>query len=158
MALNVVLYSDQLLPEVIVEYKRKSYSISRLKVLHVEELTSSELKKAACCNLGESFETNASVDVNMTDAVSGAKKIQMLGLEGVYRIGRKHPISTWNRKFFWIGPFRNVGQVYSDYEGAGNVVNGYESMAGLINLEIEKPEKMDRLFLNTIKTDMEEVN
>ena len=81
LALNVVLYSDQLLPEVIVEYRKKSYSISRLKVLHVEELTSSELKKAACCNLGESFETNASVDVNMTDAVSGAKKIQMMGLE-----------------------------------------------------------------------------
>ena len=39
----------------------------------MEELTSSELKKAACCNISESFETNASVDVNMTDAVSGAK-------------------------------------------------------------------------------------
>ena len=84
LALNIVLYSELLLPEVIVEYKRKSFSISRLKVLHVEELTSSELKKAACCNLGESFETNASVDVNMTDAVSGAKKIQMMGLEGIY--------------------------------------------------------------------------
>ena len=84
LALNVVLYSEQLLPEVIVEFKKKSYSISRLKVLHVEELTSSELKKAACCNLGESFETNASVDVNMTDAVSGAKKIRMMGLEGIY--------------------------------------------------------------------------
>ena len=68
----------------VVEFKKKSYSISRLKVLHVEELTSSELKKAACCNLGESFETNASVDVNMTDAVSGAKKIRMMGLEGIY--------------------------------------------------------------------------
>ena len=70
LALNVVLFSELLLPEVIVEFKRKSFSISRLKVLHVEELTSGELKKAACCNLGESFETNASVDVNITDAVS----------------------------------------------------------------------------------------
>ena len=52
LALNVVLYSDQLLPEVIVEYKRKSYSISRLKVLHVEELTSSELKKGCLLQLG----------------------------------------------------------------------------------------------------------
>ena len=42
------------------------------------------LAKAACCNLSESFETNASVSVNFTDGVTGAKQIQLLGLSGNY--------------------------------------------------------------------------
>ena len=151
LALNVVLYSEKLLPEVIVEYKRKSFSISRLKVLHVEELTSSELKKAACCNLGESFETNASVDVNMTDAVSGAKKIQMMGLEGIYTQIQFENIPYLRGLESSFGLETIPGSWIESIQitkGAGNVVNGNESMAGLINLELEKPEKMDRFFLN----------
>ena len=35
-------------------------------------------------SLSESFETNASVDVNYTDAATGAKQIQLLGLAGNY--------------------------------------------------------------------------
>jgi len=151
LALNVVLYSEQLLPEVIVEYKRKSFSISRLKVLHVEELSSSELKKAACCNLGESFETNASVDVNMTDAVSGAKKIQMMGLEGIYTQIQFENIPYLRGLESSFGLETIPGSWIESIQitkGAGNVVNGNESMAGLINLELEKPETMDRFFLN----------
>ena len=34
-----------------------------------------ELFKAACCNLGESFTTNPSVDVSYDDAATGAKQI-----------------------------------------------------------------------------------
>ena len=36
-----------------------------------------ELFKAACCNLSESFETNPSVDVSYSDAISGSKQIQL---------------------------------------------------------------------------------
>ena len=43
-----------------------------------------ELFKAACCNLGESFTTNPSVDVNYSDAATGAKQIKLLGLSGTY--------------------------------------------------------------------------
>jgi len=84
ISLNIVLYTKSMLKEVVLEARKRSSSISRMKTLHVEELTAAELRKAACCNLSESFETNASVDVNITDAVSGAKKIQMMGLDGVY--------------------------------------------------------------------------
>ena len=38
-------------------------------------ITRQELFKAACCNLGESFVTNPSVDVNYSDATTGAKQI-----------------------------------------------------------------------------------
>ncbi|MDG1350631.1 MAG: TonB-dependent receptor [Crocinitomicaceae bacterium] len=150
-AFNIVLFSQQLLPEVIVDYRKKTTSISRLKVLHVEELTSAELRKAACCNLSESFETNASVDVNMTDAVSGAKKIQMMGLEGIYTQiqfenipylrGIESSFGLETIPGTWIESIQIT-------KGTGNVVNGYESMAGLINLEFQKPDEMERIFVN----------
>ena len=47
-------------------------------------ITQQELFKAACCNLGESFTTNPSVDVNYSDAATGAKQIKLLGLSGTY--------------------------------------------------------------------------
>ncbi|MEO1652994.1 MAG: carboxypeptidase-like regulatory domain-containing protein, partial [Bacteroidota bacterium] len=49
-----------------------------------ELITVKDLAKAACCNLSESFETNASIDVSATDAVSGTKRLRLLGLDGIY--------------------------------------------------------------------------
>jgi outer membrane receptor protein involved in Fe transport len=151
ISLKITLYSDQLLKEVIVEHKRAGHSISRLKTLHVEEINENELRKAACCNLSESFETNASVDVNITDAVSGAKKIQMMGLDGVYTQiqlenipylrGLESSYGLNSMPGTWIESIQIT-------KGTGNVVNGYESMAGLVNLELKKPTEMERLFVN----------
>jgi outer membrane receptor for ferrienterochelin and colicins len=84
LALNVVLVSGQLVQDIVVSSQKNPHGISKMKTLHVEELTSAEFRKAACCNLSESFETNATVDVSMSDAISGAKKIQLLGLDAVY--------------------------------------------------------------------------
>lgn len=149
--IQITLYSDQLLPETIVLAKRSAHSVLRLKVLHVENISSDELKKAACCNLSESFETNASVDVNITDAVSGAKKIQMMGLDGVYTQiqfenipylrGLESSFGLNSMPGTWVESIQIT-------KGTGNVVNGYESMAGLVNIELKKPEEMERLYLN----------
>jgi outer membrane receptor for ferrienterochelin and colicins len=155
--LEVVLYTDQLLPEVIVRIQKGTTSISRLKTLHVEEISSGELKKAACCNLSESFETNASVDVNITDAVSGAKKIQMMGLDGVYTQlqmenipylrGLESSYGLTSLPGTWIESMQIT-------KGSGTVINGYESMAGLINIELKKPFEMERFYLNTYVNQM----
>ena len=72
------------LGEVTVSERKEGSAFKLLDPIISESINSKELQKAACCNLSESFETNASVDVVFTDAVSGAKKIQMLGLDGVY--------------------------------------------------------------------------
>lgn len=151
ISLSITLYSDQLLPEVIVEHRRSGHSISRLKTLHVEELTSAELRKAACCNLSESFETNASVDVNITDAVSGAKKIQMMGLDGVYtQIQMENiPYLRGLESSFGLNSISGTWiESIQITKGTGNVVNGYESMAGLVNLEIKKPTEMEQFYFN----------
>ena len=150
-AISVILYSMKALPEFIISSRRKSSSISKMKTLHVEELTTAELRKAACCNLSESFQTNASVDVNITDAVSGAKKIQMMGLDGVYTQiqmenipylrGLESSFGLQSISGTWIESIQIT-------KGTGNVVNGYESMAGLVNLEIKKPLEMEKVYLN----------
>lgn len=114
-------------------------------------ITENELQKAACCNLSESFETNASVDVSYADAVTGTKMIQMMGLDGRYvlisregipnirglnsRLGLTFVPGTWIQSI-------DVGK------GAGSVINGYESMTGQINVDLFKPESMDTWYLN----------
>lgn len=150
--MEIVLYSEQLLPEVVVSIRKSTTSISRLKTLHVEEITSGELRKAACCNLSESFETNASVDVNITDAVSGAKRIQMMGLDGIYTQLQFENVPFLNGLESSYGLTSLPGTWVESIQitkGTGTVVNGYESMAGLINIELKKPTEMERFFLNT---------
>lgn len=151
VSMEVILYSDQLLPEVVVSFKKGTHGVSRLKTLHVEEISAGELRKAACCNLSESFETNASVDVNITDAVSGAKKIMMMGLDGVYtQIQMENiPFLRGLESSFGLNSMPGTWiQSIQITKGTGNVVNGYESMAGLVNLELKKPMDMEALYLN----------
>lgn len=151
ISFEVVLYSDQLLPEIVISVKKGTHTISRLKTLQVEEIGEGELRKAACCNLSESFETNASVDVNITDAVSGAKKIMMMGLDGVYTQIQMENIPYLRGLESSYGLNSMPGtwiQSIQITKGTGNVVNGYESMAGLVNLELKKPHDMESLYLN----------
>ncbi len=150
-AMEVKLYALSTLPEIVIEMRRATQAISKLKTLHVEELTSGELRKAACCNLSESFETNASVDVNLTDAVTGAKKIQMMGLDGIYTQIQVENIPYLRGLESSFGLNTIPGTWIESIQitkGTGNVVNGYESMAGLINLELKKPKMMERMLLN----------
>ena len=82
--LTVSLSESVEIEEVTVESKVSTTELSMVNPLQVQKISSKELQKAACCNLSESFETNASVDVTFSDAISGAKQIQMLGLDGIY--------------------------------------------------------------------------
>ncbi len=116
-----------------------------------ELLTVKDLRKAACCNLSESFETNPSVDVSTTDAVTGGKQIKMLGLDGIYsQIMREgipvvRGLSARNGLGFIPGTWVKSIDIN---KGAGSVVNGYESITGQINVELAKPEASEKLLLN----------
>ncbi|NBV67456.1 MAG: TonB-dependent receptor [Flavobacteriia bacterium] len=149
-SLIISLYNRNMQPEVIVELKKQS-GILKFKTLNIELLSSNEFRRAACCNLSESFETNASVDVNITDGVSGAKKIQLLGLDGVYTQfqfenipflrGLETPFGIQSLSGIWLSSIQIS-------KGTGSVVNGHESMAGLINLELKQPHNMEKFLLN----------
>ena len=149
--LDFDLKQGNILDGVEVIAKNRGKSIDLISATGVEHIGEDELRKAACCNLSESFETNASVDVNITDAVSGAKKIQMLGLDGVYtqlqweNIPLVRGLSTSYGLSFTPGTWIESIQIT---KGTGSVVNGYESMAGMINLEIKKPTESERFYVN----------
>ena len=147
----VVTAKDQVLAEVTVSARRRSNYISALSPTRLEVLTGQELFKAACCDLSESFETNASVDVVSNDAVTGSKQIQMLGLSGIYTQltvenlpgprGLATPLGLNSISGTWIESIQ-IGK------GIGSVVNGFENIAGQINVELKKPETSDRFFFN----------
>jgi len=147
----VLLIAENELEEFVIEGRELNNSM--IKPINVETIGDKELKKAACCNLAESFESNASVDVVYPDAVSGARAIQMLGLSGVYTqlLTENTPLTrglSANYGLSFIpGPWIQSIQIT---KGVGSVVNGYESMSGQINVEYLKPEedKTDNLFVN----------
>lgn len=139
------------LEEVTLKSKKKATQRSFIQTKNVFTVNSEELLKAACCNLAESFETNPSIDVNFSDALTGTRQIQMLGLKSPYLLITQENIPS----------IRGAGQVFGltftpgtwvesiqITKGAGSVINGYESISGQINAELVKPLTDNRIFLN----------
>ena len=149
--IEVVLFQGVKTEEVDIVYKKRTTEISFIKPLNIEQITREELCKAACCNLSESFETNPSVDVAFPDAITGTRTIQMLGLASPYvQITREllpdvRGMSSIYGMSMTPGPWIEGIQLI---KGAGSVINGYESIAGQINVDLKKPEAGERLFLN----------
>lgn len=143
------------LTEVEVVNRAKTNFVSRLSTVNATTITSGELQRAACCNLSESFETSASVDVSYSDAVTGAKQIEMLGLAGVYTqmMGENIPnlrgLANGFGLLFIPGSWMESIQVS---KGTSSVLNGYESITGQINVEYKKPQNSERFFLNLFQS------
>lgn len=151
---NIILKSaESTLAEVqVVGVKSPTY-LNYLSAENTKVMSEKELFKAACCNLSESFETNPSIDVSFTDAITGTKQIEMLGLAGTYT-----QITLENLPAI-RGLTSNVGLTYIPgtwvesiqvSKGVGSVANGYESITGQINVELRKPPKEEEklLFFN----------
>ena len=138
---------------VTVRYERKSTEISLIGAIKQEQINGSELLRAACCNLSESFETTPSVDVGYTDAVSGYRQIEMLGLAGANtfytreNIPENRGLASVTGLTFTPGTWLESIQLS---KGTGSVVNGYEGVAGQINTEWIKPfqKEAPRLLIN----------
>jgi len=142
---------------VVVEGTQSSSFVSTTKSNLVEIITTRELKKAACCNLSESFETNAAIDVSYSDGVTGAKHITMLGLDGRYVQLTTELLPSVRGLAAPFGLTYIPGTYIESIQiskGAGSVVNGYEAMTGQINVELKKPEDSERLILNVYANHM----
>lgn len=126
---------------------------SRVSAVQTQRITGAELCKAACCNLSESFETNASVDVAYSDAATGAKQIKMLGLSGNYvqmltenTPGIRGLASSYGMEYI-PGSWMESIQVS---KGTASVVNGYEATTGQINVEFLKPQLASPIAINAM--------
>lgn len=149
--ISLTLSKGTTLGTVDVTYKRKSIEVSFIEPMLVQNIDRKELLKAACCTLAESFETNPAVDVAFTDAVTGARQIEMLGLAGPYmQITRENlpdirGLSSLYGLAYLPGPWLEGLQLA---KGTGSVANGFESITGQINVEMKKPEAGERFYFN----------
>ncbi len=154
--LKIVLASNKQLKEVTITSKQRATYINNFSPIRIQTMTGAELVKAACCNLSESFETNPSVDVSYNDAVTGSKQIQLLGLSGNYtqltveNLPGPRGIATPLGLNSIAGPWIESIQLT---KGVGSVANGYESIAGQINVELKKPENSEKLLANIYVND-----
>jgi len=150
--IKINLASGDTLETVNIIERRPASEFSFISPILIENITQNGLRKAACCNLSESFETNPTVDAAVTDAISGARKIQLLGLDGIYSqiLFENLPLirglsSSYGLSYVpgtWI-----KGILIT--KGTGSVVNGYESIAGQLNIDLLKPEEnSDKFFAN----------
>lgn len=153
--LRVALRAGQELGEVTVTARGPAYSA--LTPAHTQVISSRDLTKSACCNLAESFETNASVEVTTSDAVSGAKQIQLLGLDGSYSLltvdnqPALRGLAAPYRLGYLAGPWIENIEII---KGTGSVVNGYEAISGQVNVKLKEPEKTDQLLFNVYGNDL----
>ena len=110
-----------------------------------------ELFKAACCNLGESFTTNPSVDVAYNDATTGARQIKLLGLSGTYVQMLTENLPNFRGAAipyalgYVPGPWMKGIQVS---KGSASVKNVYESITGQINVDYLQPEDEQKVEVN----------
>lgn len=139
------------LQEIEVEGNRNSNTFSRLNPLNIESLEQKEFKKAACCSLSESFQTSNAVDVSYTNAATGSKEIQFLGLRGLYT-----QLLIENRTAF-NGILSNMGYdllpgTWLDkvdiQKGASTAIYGAQSMVGAINVQLKKPHDDYPVYVN----------
>ena len=143
---EITLYDNASLSEAVVTGKYTGTFKSFNTIQNVDMITSDELCRAACCNLGEAFVTNPAVDVSYSDAATGAKQIRLLGLSGTYvqmlteNIPNFRVVASPYGLGYVPGPWM---ESISVSKGISSVKNGYEAITGQINVEYKKPQKSD---------------
>ncbi len=149
--INFKLHQSVDIATVEITETQSVFSMSAASTINTEAINRGVLRKAACCNLSETFESTATVDVVMNDALTGARKIQMLGLEGVYvqNLFEGIPFTRGLGNILGFdqipGPWINSIQLS---KGIGSVAEGYESMTGQINLEFLQPCALDAVHFD----------
>lgn len=149
--LTIVLIDETVLDEVTITERKMGVIKSRTSAFDTQTIGTEELCRAACCNLSEAFETNASVDVAYSDAATGAKQIRLLGLSGTYvqLIQENTPAVRGLAQNFGLeyipGSWMQSIQVS---KGTSSVINGYEATSGQINVELLKPQTQNPFSLN----------
>lgn len=144
-------HNEKSIEGVTVTASKAATSISKKDAGLIFNIDSKELLKAACCNLSESFETNATVDVSFSNAVTGTKQLKMLGLDQKYTSLTKELLPEIRGLASAYGlnliPGRWIESIQLT-KGGSTVTNGYESITGQINTELIKHAEKSETSLN----------
>ncbi len=138
-------------PEVVITGHSFDNRVSTLEVRNIESINSKELRKAPCCNLSESFQTNGAIDVAYPNALTGVKEIQLLGIRGIYSqfLIENRPTMTGIATPFGFeyipGSWLN-GIILA--KGASSVRQGFNGITGQVNADLVRPSTDKPLFVN----------
>lgn len=150
-SIKIVLRNNSQTSTVNVHGGSSGTYMSTLNPMLFQTIDEKELCKAACCNLSESFETNASIDAAFADAVTGTRQIRMLGLEGRYtqmmfdNVPAVRGLASTYGLTYVPGPW--IKNIYIA-KGVGSVTAGFESITGQINVAMKNPDNAEKLHVN----------
>jgi len=148
---DVRLKEANSLKEVDIRHEREGVIISDIDPIKTEQITQKELVKAACCDLAGCFETQSTVQPQVTNVITNSKELRILGLSGVYNqvLIDGFPMIQGLTYTYGISsiPGTLVDNIYVA-KGANSVLQGYESISGQINVETREPDKTDQLLIN----------
>lgn len=149
--ITVTLKGTKTLGEVIITTDRPDIFIPSMQPIKTEIITQKELTKGACCDLAGCFNTSASVQPTVTNIVTNAQELRIMGLSGIYNqiLIDGMPLIQGLSYTYGISsiPGTLVDNIYVS-KGANSVLQGYESMSGQINVELKEPDKTEKFLLN----------
>ena len=147
---EIVLIPNSATSEIVVEDKRSSTFIGS-EVAKTETITSLELVKDACCDLSGCFGRNSSVEVAVTDILTNSKELKILGLEGAYTqilIDNVPLLSGLNVKYGVSSIPGTIIDKITVSKGSNSVLQGYESISGIMNVILKNQTNSDKFMLN----------
>ena len=139
------------LQEVTVTSHQQGMLQNRTSLGQLETINRAGLTKMACCTLSSSFENTATTQTSYSDAVTGTRQIQMLGLSGIYTQTMAENVPTLRGlayQFGWDYTPASWLEGISIAKGSGTVVNGFEGTTGQINLDYRKPNTGQPIYID----------
>ena len=139
------------LGEAIVRGGNPGNYISSREATKTEVITAHELTKAACCDLAGCFETQMSVQSQVTNILTNSRELRILGLSGVYNqvlidgfpmiggLSYTYGISSY--------PGTYVQKIFVA-KGANSVLQGFDGFTGQINMIIKENDQAEKVFGN----------
>lgn len=145
------LLSDAEIEGITITGRKNGIIVSDILPAKTEQITRTELEKAACCDLAGCFETQTTVQPQVTNVVTQSRELRILGLSGVYNQILIDGLPMIQGLTYTYGissiPGHLVENIYVA-KGANSVLQGFESISGQINVITKKPIEGDQLFLN----------
>lgn len=149
-SVEVVMIPNMTTSTINVEDDKKSTYFGNYTA-KTEVISSQELVKEACCDLAGCFGRNSSVEVAVTDIITDAKELKILGLEGAYTqllVDNMPLMSGLNTKYGISSiPGTQIDKITVS-KGSNSVMQGYESISGIMNVILKDYNNSDRLMFN----------
>lgn len=147
---KIIRLRDYQTGEIVVNDKTDK-DLAKEKIAQTEAIDQHDLEKAACCDLSGCFGHSANVEVSVSDVVTDSKELKLLGTDGVYTLTLTEGMSLIKGLSSVYGLSAIPGTLINSItvaKGSNSVLQGYESISGIINVIMKEPESSDKFFLN----------